>query len=214
MSKTLKEIERELKSKGAKNKDIAIGLSILPFLAKLDRALFPEKPAVINFSLKKPVFEMHAGHYPDKRTNVRYSIFLKDLAELLKKQKRRKVWLLRGKKGILRERTWKELLFCIAGHEVRHRIQHDRKIKKFSPASAKKIKDYQLRSIIEFTTLYFEEKKSTYLQEKRSKCFIRARTSIIEFDAQVIEKMLFHVIRENTYFQEKKILSVLQLQSP
>lgn len=215
---TLKKIRKELKEKGAKTEDIRVALAMLVCLEALDRLVFPENPATINFSIRKHRFGYPIVYHPNKDTETRYSIYLDGIAGFFQEEKKGGgLYIPMGSKNQFRpiKPTLKELLVHIAAHEVRHRVQHDCFLKKFSPRSANLIRDGLLKLIIEFEGLVFEESRKIYIRENRSKAYIKDRTNRKEFDASVIERLVAKMIhRKNAYSLREEIVSVIKMQAP
>ena len=215
---TLKEIRKELKAKGAKKEDIKIALAVLARLESLDRLVFPENPATINFSIRKHRFGYPIGYHPNKNTEVRYSIYLDGVAGFFQEEKKKRgLWIPRSSKNQTRflRLTWEELLVSIVAHEIRHRVQQDCSLKKFSPKVANLVEDELLKAIIEFNELEFEERRKIYIRDNKSKTFIKDRVNRKEFDASVIERLVANMIhRKNAYSLREKIVSAIRLQVP
>ena len=107
------------------------------------------------------------------------------------------------------------MLVSVAAHEVRHRVQHDCSLKKFSSGSANLIKDGLSKSIIEFEESVFEEDRKTYIKENKSKAFIRGRINQKEFDASVIGLLVANKIhRKNAYSLREEITSIIKMSAP
>lgn len=214
---TLQEIRENLKREGAKKEDIKLALAIMVRLETLDGMVFPENPVTINFSIKRHRFGYVAGHFPDKSSETRYNIYLCGLVASLKEWKNSKsLWIPGNRKDRRLVRlTWDELLVSIAAHEVRHRVQFDYPLRKFSPRSSSLVKDEPLRSIIEFNELEFEERYKIYIREKKSKTFISERINRKEFDASTIERLVAHMVhRKHAYSLRKEIVAAIKLQAP
>jgi hypothetical protein len=214
---TLQETRKNLKRRGAKKEDIKVALIILDRLQGLDNMVFPENPATINFSIARHRFGYPVAHHPNKNSETRYSIYLDGIADFLKEERRQKsLWIAGNRKGrrLLRP-TWEELIIPMAAHEVRHRVQCDCSLKKFSPRSSSLIKDDPLRSIIEFNELELKERYKIYVRESKSKTFIKDRINRKEFDASTIERLVANMIhRKNAYSLREEIASVIKLQAP
>ena len=215
---TLKELKKELKEKGAKKEDIKVALRMLVCLAGLDRLVFPENPATVNFSIGKYRLGFFTAHrLPSEQTEARYNIYINGLAKSLREEKKEGLWILNVSKNQFRPMrpTWEELLVHIAAHEVRHRVQRDCSLKKFSPKSANLVKDELLKSTIKFNELVFEESRNIYIGENRSKAYIKGRINRKEFDARVIERLIAAKIhRKNIKDLLEEIVSVIKLQAP
>ena len=111
--------------------------------------------------------------------------------------------------------TWEELLVHIAAHEVRHRVQRDCSLKKFSPESANLVKDEFLKKIIRFNELVFEESRNIYIVENKSKTYIKGRINRAEFDARVIERLVAAKIDgKNAYSLREEIVSIIKMPAP
>ncbi len=190
-----------------------MALNILVWLGMLDRMIFREKPAVINFSLKFREFQV--AHHPDN-SEVRYTICLDGLADSMKKEKEKGCLWIPGnrRRRRLRKPTWNELIIPIAAHEVRHRVQTDRSVKQFSSESSEMIEDDLLRSIVEYNGLVFQEEYAIYFRENRSEDFIGKRLSLKEFDAKVAEQLVANMIHRKDAYSFKEIASAIQLQAP
>ena|SRR3989338_9478331 len=136
---------------------------------------------------------------------------VKDLAECFKEEKGKKVPIFGPGRHLKLEKYQSDgqFLISVAAHEVRHRIQHDNLIRKFSPEDAKLIDDPLLRLIIEFYEMEFEEREKIYRREKRPEEFIREKLSPKEFDATVIEKFVANKMNEK--FTKKPRPTLLDL---
>jgi len=173
----------------------------------LDRKIFPENIAGFNSILNKDPYESVAGLIvPDKdETKRTYRITTKGLADELEEEKDKKVPIFRSEKQLsLEPYCWNEqLLFLIAAHEVRHRIQRDKNIEKFSPKDAKLIDDWLLQSIIEFYEIEFKEREKIYQRENKSNEFIKRKFNPAEFDATVIHCLVVNKMQEK--FKKMKV---------
>lgn len=214
---TLQEIRKNLKSKGAKKEDIKMALVMLMRLEVLDKMVFPENPATINFSIRKHPYGYPVAHrLPDEYTEARYNIYLDGLADFLREEKRKEcLWIPKRPRSLLLKPTWEELLVPMMAHEVRHRAQCDCSLKKFSPRNSSLVKDDLLRSIVEFNELEVEERYKIYVRENKSKTFIRDRINRKEFDASVIEDLVaIKIHRKNAYSLREEIASAIKLEAP
>jgi hypothetical protein len=214
---TLKEIRKKLKNKGAKKEDVKMALEILIRLELLDSMVFPENPATVNFSIKKHHYGFPVGYHPYKNDEIKYTIYLDGIAELFMEEKGKKcLWIAGNRKGhrLIRP-IWEELIVPIVAHEVRHRVQQDCSLKKFSPKSSILVEDDLLRSIIEFNKLLFNERRKIYIRENKPKAFIRDRINRKEFDATIIEGLVANTIHQkNAYSLRKEIVSIIKMQAP
>jgi len=215
---TLREIRKNLKKAGAQRKDIKMALSMMIRLEKLDRIIFPKNPATICFSIKKHRFGYYITHIiSDKHTKERYySIYLDGLADFFQEEKQKRFfWVSKNLKTKLIKYTSEELLLSIIAHEVRHRIQQDYSIKKFSNKSASLVKEKILKEVIIFNSFEFKERKKIYIREGKSKEFIEDRINPKEFDASIIENLVaIEIHRKNKNELREKIISAIKLQAP
>ena len=215
---TLKELKKELKEKGAKKEDIKMALRALICLEGIDRLVFPENPATINFSIGKYRLGFFAAHrLPSEQTEARYNIYINGLAKSLREEKKEGLWIPNVSKNQFRPMrpTWEELLVYVAAHEVRHRVQHDCSLKRFSPKSANLVKDELLKSTIKFNELVFKESKNVYIKDNRSKAYIKGRINRKEFDAIAIERLIAAKIhRKNIKNLLEEIVSTIKMQAP
>ncbi len=163
----------------------------------LDKRIFPENPANFNFVLEKNPHGHFAGFIkPEREEKERsYQIFTKDLAKFIEDEGDNEVSIFSPDGQLKRERQYYPS-FLIAAHEIRHRVQHDRPIRQFSPEDAKLVKDNILRSIIKFQEMVFKEDKKIYRKEKRSEEFIKDKLNPKEFDARVIERLIGNKLNE------------------
>ena len=218
---TLKEIGKDLKEKGAKKEDIKMALAIMVYLSSLDSLVFPENPAIINFSIRRHRFGYPVGHHPAKNDEARYNIYLDGVARFLREEKKeRGLWIPNLNKGsrnrskLLRP-TWEELLVPMAAHEVRHRVQCDCSCGQFSPKNTSLVKDRLLRAIVTFEGYVFEENKKTWTQENKPRAYIQERMEPKEFDASVIERLIAAKIHgKNAYSLREEIVSIIKMSAP
>lgn len=210
---TLKKIRKDLESKGARNEDIEMALAVLVRLEAIDRMVFPKNTAIINFSIGKGRFGHPIGH---NKRKAKYNIYLDGLANFFQEEKRKKcLWIPKRPKSLLLRATQEELLISIAAHEVRHRVQSDCSIKKFSSKNVDLIKDKLLRAVVRFNILEFEEREKIYIRDKESKAFIKDRINRREFDASVIERLVaIKVHQKNVYNLREEIISTIRLEAP
>jgi hypothetical protein len=216
---TLKEIRKELKDKRYKKEDINMAFAISRRLETLDRMVFPENPSPIGFSMRKNRFGFLAAHGPpEKDTGLRYFIHVEGINELVHEEKNKKWFFIpknSNREAKLVRFTWEELLVSVAAHEVRHRVQHDCSIKKFSPRSACLIEDHILRSVIEFNKKEFEKREQIYIRDNEPKVYIKNRINRKEFDASTIEIFITNKIHgKDAYSLREEIARIIKLQAP
>lgn len=213
-------IRRDLRAEGFGREAIKMALQLMVRISALDRRIFPENSATFCFARKRHKFGYIAGFVrPIKYNHERtYTIFMPDLEANLRREKKAKRVLLkkesRGYRAKLISYTWEELLISIASHEVRHRVQSEHSLKRFSPRSIGSFDDPLLRAIISFTKTEFEERRKIYLRDGKSGRFISDRLSRKEFDASVIERLVLHMVhRKNVYTLLEQILLAIKTQA-
>lgn len=224
--KNPEEIQQELQEKGVERENIEAALALMKRMGFLDRKIFPENPAAFNFALKENSSGDFAGFIrPEKDGKERsYQICVKDLAECFKEEKSKKVPIFGPERQLKLKKYQNEgqFLISIAAHEVRHRIQHDNFIRKFSPEDTKLVQDPLLRNIIKFYGIEFKEREKIYLKEGKSEEFIKEKLGPKEFDAMVIEKFVANKMHEKIKKLKTKlepedyeeIVSMIQIAAP
>lgn len=195
--KNPEEAVRELKEKGVRKEDIEATLGLEKRISFLDRKIFPENPADINFALKRKSKDFAGFIIPEKDDDKErsYQIVVKGLARFLEKERNEEVAIF-GLDGKCKNEKQYSLEFLIAAHEVRHRVQRDKGIKQFSPEDAKLVKDQLLSNIIKFCEILFKEREKNYRKENKPEEFIRKKLSPKEFDAMVIERFIGNKLNE------------------
>lgn len=218
--KSIREIRGGLEAEGFGREVIKLALALMVRISALDRRIFPENPATICFVRKRHKFGYIAGFVRPIKDNPKrtYNIFMADLEANLRGEKQAKRVLLkkgsRGYRAKLISPTWNELLILTASHEVRHRVQDDCSLKRFFPRSIGSLDDPLLRAIISFTRTSFKVKREIYLKDGKSKRFISDRLSRGEFDAIVIERLVFHIVhRKDAYPLLQQILLAIKTQA-
>lgn len=191
------ELKKRLKAK-YKEKDVDKALGLAKRISALDRHVFPEKPIEeFNFSPKARGSSM-AGHVPYRKScPEHYTIWISDIAKRIKDEIMNKQPVFCSRSGKLRlvYISWEELLWGIAAHEVRHRVQLLKKIKRFSPRHVDIIDNPILRAMIGFQSCSFEILTKKYRKEGKSEQYIRRKTRSAEFDAYVVELFVIQSIR-------------------
>ena len=172
----------------------------------LDRAIFRENPAAFNFGLKENQYGLFVGFIqPRKGEKERsYQIEVKNLAGIMEKEVNM-INPLFTRGGQLQDVRRYLPDLAIAAHEVRHRVQHDRKVRRFSPESAKLVKNKILQSIIKFQEMVFKEDEKIYRRDKKPERFIKDRLGPKEFDAKVIERLISNRLYEISKRENPKI---------
>jgi len=188
-------------------------------LEKLDRMVFPENPSPIGFTIIKNRFGFLAAHGPlEQNTGLRYYIYIEGINELAHEEKKKKWFFIpenSNSKPKLIRFTWEELLVSVAAHEVRHRVQADCSIKKFSPRSICLVENHILRSVIEFNKKEFEKREKIYIRDNKPKAYIKNRINRKEFDASTIEIFVTNKIhKKNAYNLREDIARTIKLQAP
>jgi len=219
--KNIKAIKKEFRGLGFVEEDIKIATDLMKWIGAIDKKVFPNNPAEFIFGTKKHKWDFFAAFIdPEKNSNKRqYKIYTRGLADLLKDEKKAKKALLKrkhsGYKSILISHTWQELFLGIAVHEVRHRIQHDLKIKMFSAKDIDRSDTSLLGNILCLNKLIFETKKEIHIEEKRSKRYIQNRQKQVEFDASFIQKLVIQKIHgKNVYSLSDQIVKIIKIQAP
>ena len=199
------ETKKELEKRGIEKENIKIAFEIAERIKTLDRIIFPEKPRPFCFVLKESHPGQSATYGPDKADDEErsYSIILENLSKNLIEEK----MVVRGRKY-----TWEELLMALAAHEVRHRLQFNSSIRRFSPEAANSVDDRFLRDVIRLVGLEFNRKRQILNERGATKEYIEHVLDPLEFDAEVIEKTVAHKVHEKAPLDE--IISTIQMQSP
>lgn len=192
---TNKELSLILEKSGVSRADINAAIILKRFIKKIDSSIFPKNPC--------KVYAFPLGHYAkigkaiasyswlstnDNESEL-YVIFARDLAESVRRRMLPKKF---------RRISLKKLLVAVAAHEVRHRVQANKKPKMFRPEPKPKSDNDTVGNIIYAMKLIFDKARSEHKRRKRSKYYIKAATGRTEFDASIIEKLtLFLLINKS-----------------
>ncbi len=211
---TLKNFKEFLKDKGVIEEDIEMSAKIAKRIKVLDNIIFPKKPAHIDLSIIKSDFGHLVAYFPGE---AQYIIYLDGIAEVFERmQKIKRFWLYSNNflQYGLNIPTLEELLISIASHEIRHRIQYQFSVKKFSSESINDIKDNYLKAIVEFIALAFEKKYQSCIKKHKTEEYINDRINNNEFDAEVVEFLFINSIRQNPELSYEEIALLLKLEAP
>lgn len=155
---TLDELTESLLEDGFPKRDVGVAAELALKIRYLDRMIFSKED--------EPIITFDTGEYsglacyidPDAEEKPdSYVIFVYKLSRKLRWVKRRIeshmgfFWLIKGSvlKSIFRQRcTREECIICLAAHEVRHRVQKLRKIRKFGDQGVDSCEEQTLKAVI------------------------------------------------------------------
>lgn len=177
-------VSKELTNRGRTKEEIDMAIKIACCIAFFDSLLFKE-PIVIGFSPncnKDELFCFFASYYHpsmDKCEREEYTVYIERLPERIQENKGRFVSFDKNGKPFLTALTLTETIIKIAIHEVRHRLQHNNRVKIFY-----RNKKYRnpIGNFVKFTSLVYK-----YEAKNKPKKYIKERLSNNEFDANVID---------------------------
>lgn len=213
----LNRLRRELRDKGMERKDIEKALRLMLKIETFDRAIFPDSPAPFELIAKKNPKGDFAGYYPrTEKQEEHYGIYVKGLLEALWHEKRviRLFVLKRGKPDLSKavSLTWGQLLTAVSAHEVRHRLQYEGSVRKFSKEDAGLVDDRLLRAVIKFCQIEFEEREKIYIRDNEPVKYIKEKLSSREFDASIVERFIASKIHQGAGFEE--VVLAIKLSAP
>mgnify|MGYP001609992957 CR=1 FL=1 len=116
------------------------------------------------------------------------------------------------KRSGLSRYAWKELFMASAAHEVRHRLQFNCSVGRFSPEAANSVDDQFLKDVIRLVGLEFNQKRQILKERGVAEEYIEHAPDSLEFDAEVIEKIVAYRVHKKTPLDE--IVSAIQIQAP
>ena len=179
-----------------------------------DWVVFPKKRIPVNF-IKTNSRRVHnfgwIAHYDKKHKNNKqpdpelYSI---RVAQMKYFQKRHTSLLKNFKHGFKKRNnprlTLMQTVVMLAAHEVRHRVQFNKSIKRFTRQRKKGLSKIEKR-IHKYLTYLLEE--SLKLAKRRSHSYKRYLADPIEFDAKFIENLMLCLIgRRNIFGKDRHLL--------
>jgi len=200
-------ISRELTNRGRTKEEIKIAIKLAYCIAFFDSLLF-EKPIVIVFSSncnKDELFCFFASYYHpsmDGCDNEEYTVYVERLLERIKENKRKFVSFDENGKPFLTAITLTEAIIRMAIHEVRHRLQHNDRVKIFY-----RDKKYRnpIGNFVKFTNLVYKYEAKNKPQE-----YIKERLSNNEFDANVIDSYFSYKLHKGESI--KKLSEIIKKQ--
>jgi hypothetical protein len=177
-------ISKELTNRGRTKEEIEMAIKIACCIAFFDSLLF-ETPIIIGFSPnynKDELFCFFASYYHpsmDKYDREEYAVYVERLPDRIRENKGRFVSFDENGKPFLTALTLTEAIIKIAIHEVRHRLQHNGRVKIFY-----RNKKYRnpIGNFVRFTSLVYE-----YDAKNKPQKYLKERLSDNEFDANVID---------------------------
>lgn len=216
---TDEEVGRELRKRGIEEEKIKMAFELKKQIKTLDRMIFPENPRPFCFILKESHPGQCATYGPDGADDEDrfYGICLENLLKNLTEGKEASRLMVPRKGKTKRQSnlpryTWKELFVATAAHEVRHRLQFNCSIRRFSLEAANSVDDRFLKDVIKLVGLEFNHKRQILNERGVAEEYIDHVLDSLEFDAEVIEKIVAYKVHEKAPLDE--IVSVIQMQAP
>lgn len=217
--KSWEETKKELKKKGIEKEKIKMAFRLMERIKSLDRIIFPENPRPFRFIIKESHSGQSVAYGPDSvdEGDRFYFIILENLSKNLTEEKKNSRLMVVRKRKIreqskLPRYTWEELFMAVAAHEVRHRVQLNFSIKRFSPEVASSVDDQFLQDVIKLVESEFNWKRQILINKGKTKKYIEDTLGPMEFDAEVIEKVVAYKVHKKAPLDE--IISTIQMQAP
>ena len=196
-------LSKELLNRGRTNEEIEMAIKLACCITYFDYLLF-EKPIVIGFSSKcneNRSFQFFASYCHPSMPNCdkeEYAVYVERLPERIKEDSKTFVSFDEKGKSFLTTQTEEEFLIRMGIHEVRHRLQHNGRVKLFY-----RNKKYRnpIGNFVKFTSLVYK-----YDAKGKTKKYIKERLSDNEFDANVVDYFFANKLRKG-----KSIMSLSEI---
>ncbi|MDD4409309.1 MAG: hypothetical protein PHW52_01510 [Candidatus Pacebacteria bacterium] len=114
------------------------------------------------------------------------------------------------KEGLFKEikQSIEDVIISTAAHEVRHRIQYKKKIKGFLKNT--NTRDETINWLIKYRKIIADQEKRDFLKERRTRQYVKARTSNNEFDANLIENYFLIAMLEGMNIEKMRKVLLLE----
>ena len=195
-------VSKELRNRGRTNEEIETAIKIACCISYFD-SLFFDDGISINFVSREAEDDQFAAYsHPSMAKDVveeGYFVYAKNLPSKINSDGCKiNSFSMNGKLSRL-EASKEEFLIRIAVHEIRHRLQYNKRIKLFlRNKSYRKPIDYSIR----FYKSVYEYQKEMYEKEEKSEDYIAKKLSDTEFDAEIIESVFLDKLHKGKGLKE------------
>ena len=189
--------------------DIRVAWKASNAIQNLDHKLFPDKSIPAALNRQKSAHDNNACYVkPQEGAEEQYVIYVPGFAQALEAATSYKLLFVLEEDGSVNARsledssepvvTVDELILGIAGHEVRHHIQHHwPNLVMFSPEHIQSINDDPLlKEILKFNIILREADAEVCRERGESEEYIAERSGQMEYDAGVIENLILAKLDE------------------
>lgn len=201
------ETRRQLLEHGQKEEDIDSALKLMACISAVNRMAFGGEPVTLNFmspehAERPDIVARYDSGGKDSREG--YEVRVEGLHNKTLDMLKSKIELVDKDGKVFEDRpltTIESEYLGTAVHEVRHRFQHQKGFKMFSPKDISSV-DEQLGRIISFMKDYFDIVREDLEKEGASKKIIASQANPREFDAMVVEVLAQNKMHEGVTLEE------------